>query len=562
MVEGVFIELSLILLVTVAVAFIARILKQPLIIAYIVAGLILSPYGFDLVHTPDSIETFSQLGIAFLLFMVGISLNPKIIKSVGKISVITGVGQIIFTSGIGFLICIALGFNFVESIYIAVAMTFSSTIVIMKLLSDKKDLDTLYGKIAMGFLIIQDIAAMIILLLVTSLGDSGDISGVLLTSLWKSIAAIAIVLTLGKYVLPKIFKKIADNIELLMLTSIAWCFALAALFHTIGLSIEIGALLAGVSLSMSPYRKEITSRIRPLRDFFILMFFVFLGSQMQFNNFESYLVPIALFSLFILIGNPLIVFGLMSICRYTKKTSFLAGLTVAQISEFSIIMIALGIKTGHLDPSLLSFVTVTGLITIGVSTYFIMYGRKIYIKIEKVLSVFERKGDKVDVKKSLGHNNYTAILLGYNHIGSSLSTSLKKLKKRFLVVDYDPEVIDELIDKKIHCLYGDVEDENLFEEIDFSQAKLIVSGIKKSDINLNLVKKIREVNEKCIIIVVSERVEEAFKCYDNGATYVIMPDYLSGNQIASLIEHFGIDLTKFLSQRNKHLQQLNLMGRA
>ncbi|MBU2652644.1 MAG: cation:proton antiporter, partial [Bacteroidetes bacterium] len=392
MYEQIFIELSIIIVVTMILAGFAKMLKQPMIIAYIASGLILSPYGLNVVNSHDTVGTFSQMGIAFLLFMVGLSLSPRIIKTVGKISVITGLGQILFTSGIGFVIARLLNFSYIEAIYIAIALTFSSTIVIMKLLSDKKDLETLYGKIATGFLIVQDIVAMFILIFIASLSADGNIYNIIIQSTLKVVGSITLVLLIGYYVLPKILKKIADSSEFIMLFSIAWCLALASALHQIGLSIEIGALLAGVSLSISPYRHEIASRIRPLRDFFLLMFFVFLGTQMEFSNFGNYWLAIIIFSTFILIGNPLIVMALMGFSRYTKKTGFLAGLTVAQISEFSLILIALGIKMGHISPDILSLVTVTGLITIGGSTYFIMYGKKIYKKISPYLDFFERKG--------------------------------------------------------------------------------------------------------------------------------------------------------------------------
>ncbi len=556
MTDHIFLELSIIVIVTVVIAGLAKILKQPLIIAYIIAGLLLSPSALNVVTAHEAIGTFSQLGIAFLLFMVGMGLNPKVVKSVGKISVLTGIGQIIFTCGIGFLIASFLNFNVVESLYIAIAMTFSSTIVIMKLLSDKKDLNTLYGKISMGFLIVQDIVAMVILLLVSSATTEASFSTIIIESIVKTLGSIAVVLLIGKYLISKILQRMADSPELLMLFCIAWCFGLASAFHAIGLTIEIGALLAGVTLSLSPYRHEIFARIRPLRDFFLLMFFVFLGTQMQFDNFQSYIVPTLIFSAFILIGNPIIVMILMGASRYTKKTSFLAGLTVAQISEFSIILIALGIKMGHIGSDILSFVTITGLITIGGSTYFIIHGKKLYKKLAKYLTVFERSGKKVDENKSYNKRRYDAVLLGYNRIGINLSTTLKKLHKHFLVVDYNPEIIDTLIETKIPCLYSDVEDENLFEEIDFKKVKLVVSAIKNPDINFHVIEAIQEINKNCIIIVVSERVEEALECYKKGATYVIMPHNLGGHHLSTLIEHIGLNSSKFSLQKIKHLEQL------
>lgn len=555
--EQIFLELSVIIIATTLVAGLAKLLKQPIIIAYIATGLLMSPYGFNIVTAHETVGAFSQLGISFLLFMVGLNLSPRIIKSVGKVSVVTGLGQIIFTFAVGFGIALLLSFTAIEAVYIAVALTFSSTIVIMKLLSDKKDLDTLYGKIAIGFLIVQDIVAMFILIFITSLSESGSIYFVVVQSTLKVIGSIAFTLVVGYYVLPKILKKIADNIEFVILFCIAWCLALASALQQIGLSIEIGALLAGVSLSISPYRHEIATRIRPLRDFFLLMFFVFLGTQMEFTNFGAYWLPILIFSAFVLIGNPIIVMILMGYSRYTKRTGFLAGLTVAQISEFSLIIVALGIKMGHISPDILSLVTVTGLITISGSTYFILYGKKIYSKLKRYLSIFERKGRKLDEHAGIGGSNYDCVLLGFNHIGLNLSKTLKKLKRKFLVVDHNPEIINDLIAKKIPCLYEDVEDGGVFEKVNPNKVKLIVSSIKNLDINLSLIKQIRGINKKTIIIVVSERFEDAIECYEAGANYVIVPNELGGHHITTLIEQHGFDINKFIPIQIKHLEHLN-----
>lgn len=554
--EQIFIELSAIVTITIAIAGVAKMLKQPMIIAYIVAGLILSPYGLNIVSSHDTIGAFSQLGITLLLFMVGLSLSPRVIKTVGMISVLTGVGQIIFTSSIGFVLALLLGFSSVEALYVAIALTFSSTIVIMKLLSDKRDLDTLYGRIAMGFLIIQDIVAMFILIFVSSWSADGSVYSIIFQSLIKVIGSIAFVLLIGHYLLPRILKKIADNAEFVMLFCIAWCLALASLLHHIGLSIEIGALLAGVSLSVSPFRHEIAARIRPLRDFFLLMFFVFLGTQMEFSNFSQYWLPIVIFSVFVLIGNPLIVMTLMGLSRYTRRTGFLAGLTVAQISEFSLILIALGIKMGHLSPDILSFVTVTGLITIGGSTYFIIYGKKIYKFLRPYLAVFERGGKKVDEHKGGEAGTYESVLFGYNHIGLNLTKTLRKLGKKHLVVDHNPEVINGLIEEGIPCLYEDLEDGDVFEKVNVKKLKLAVSSIKNPDLNLPLIRQIRAENKKCVIIVVSEKIEEAIECYEAGANYVIVPNQLGGHHISTILEQQGIDVKKFLPIQVKHLEQI------
>ena len=420
----VFIELSIIIAITVLIAGIMRLLKQPLIIGYILAGIIVSPSFLNIVKSTETISVFSQIGVTFLLFIIGISLNPRVIKEVGKVSLVTGIGQIIFTSLIGFFISKLLGFSTIVSIYIAIALTFSSTIIIMKLLSDKKDTDRLYGKISIGFLLVQDIFAIILLMIVSSFSGGLTLSELSLQSLIIGVLLIGGFVLISIYVLPKLSIFIAKSQEFLFLFSIGWGMGLAALFHYIGFSMEIGALVAGIALSMSPFHYEISSKLRPLRDFFIILFFILLGSQMAFGTMNQIIVPAIIFSSFILIGNPLIVMTLMGFLGYKKKTGFQAGLTVSQISEFSLILIALGVSVGHLTQEVLSLVTIVGLITISGSTYLIMYSDKIYPYLSKYLYIFERKR-LIERGKEL--ENYNVVLFGYNRIGYDLLQSFKKL---------------------------------------------------------------------------------------------------------------------------------------
>ena len=354
----VFIELSIIIGITVLIAGIMRLLKQPLIIGYILAGIIVSPYFLNIISSTETIKVFSQIGVALLLFIIGLSLSPKVIKEVGKVSLITGIGQIIFTSLIGFFISRALGFSIIVSAYIAIALTFSSTIIIMKLLSDKKDTERLYGKISIGFLLVQDIFVIILLMIIPILSNDLNITNISLGMIGGGILIIAGFFLTVIYILPNLSTFFAKSQEFLFLFSIGWGLGLAALFHHFGFSMEIGALIAGIALSMSPYNYEISSKMRPLRDFFIILFFILLGSQMVFGNISQLIVPAIIFSLFILIGNPLIVMILMGFMGYKKKVGFQAGLTVAQISEFSLILIALGVSSGNLTGEILSLVTI------------------------------------------------------------------------------------------------------------------------------------------------------------------------------------------------------------
>jgi Kef-type K+ transport system membrane component KefB len=425
----IFTEISIIIAITFVISGILHLLKQPLVIGYIFSGIIVGPSLLNLVTSPETMGIFAHIGIALLLFTVGLSLNPRMIKDVGKVSIITGLGQVIFTSGIGFLIATALGFSTIVSLYIAVALTFSSTIIIMKLLSDKGDTDTLYGKIAIGFLLIQDLVVVLVLIVVASLSGGFSLQALAFGLLVKGVGLLGAILWASYYILPRVTKLVAKSQEFLLLFSIGWCMVFASLTYALGFSIEIGALLAGVTLAMSPYRYEISSKMRPLRDFFIVLFFILLGSQMEFLDISTQIVPIAVFSTFILIGNPIIVMSLMGMLGYTKRNSFLAGLTVAQISEFSLIFISLGISVGHLSKEVLSLVTVVGLITIAGSTYMILYADKLYVLLERYLSIFERSGKKVDDHKYKGKGSYDIILFGYNRIGFDILKAFESMKR-------------------------------------------------------------------------------------------------------------------------------------
>jgi len=553
----IFIELSIILLITLVITSITSILKQPSLIGYILSGIIAGPFVFDVISSHETLSTFSQIGITLLLFLVGLNLNPKVIKEVGAISLITGVGQVIFTSSIGFLILKLLGFSNLTSIYISIALAFSSTIIIMKLLSDKRDLETLYGRISTGFLIVQDFIAIFILLIISALSKGTDLKSLAIETLFKGVAGIALLFLVSIYILPKITKNIAKSQEFLLLFSLSWCFIVSSAFYFLNFSIEAGALLAGVALSISPYHYEISARMRPLRDFFLILFFITLGSQMVFSNIISYLPAIIILSLFVLIGNPIIVMILMGMLGYTKRNSFLSGLTVAQISEFSLILISIGVSVGHLNQEILSLVTKIGLITFAGSTYLIIYSNKIYSKISKYLSIFEKKGSKVDEHRHHKNKKHDIILFGYNRIGYDILESLKKIKKKFLVIDYDPETISKLSKEGYDCRYGDANDSELLDELNLRDAKMIISTIPLIDTNLLIIKKLNQVNKKAIISVVSYQIEEAERLYEEGATYVIMPHFLGGKHFSTMIERNKLKLDKFLKEKIVHLEHLN-----
>ena len=549
----IFIALSLTILIAVVVSAIMRLLKQPLIIGYIVTGILVGPYFFNLITQTPTMEIFSKIGVALLLFTVGLHLNPKIIKEVGKISLITGIGQVIFTSVFGFLIARLIGFEIITSFYIAVALTFSSTIIIMKLLSDKGDLDKVYGKISVGFLIVQDLIVVIVLIVITTMSSGENLMATLSLTLLKGFLAIAALFFFGLYVLPKVVKRVAKSQEFLFLFSIGWCLVFASAFFLLDFSIEVGALLAGITLSLTPYSNEIGSKMKPLRDFFIVIFFIIIGSQMVISDIAQNWVPILVFSLFILIGNPIIVMTLMGLMGYKKRNGFQAGLTVAQISEFSIILIALGVSVGHLSAEVLSLVTTIGLITIAGSTYMIMYSHKLYPLLAPYLKIFEKKKTKKD---SNMEKNYEAVLFGYNRIGFSILHSLKNIRKNYLVVDFDPNIVSILNKTGIPCIYGDVYDSEFLEELPLNKLQLVISTIPEFESNELLLDFMKRKNPDAVVVLRADEIGNALKLYELGADYVLTPHFLGGEHVSKLIKRHDVIKENYTKEKDKHMNMI------
>lgn len=539
-----FVELALILSLAAAFAILFRFLKQPAILAYILTGMFIGPFAkLNLVHI-DALKTFGELGVTLLLFMIGLELRVVELRSVGKVALITGISQIFFTAVIGYGILLLLGFSPLASLYVSVALTFSSTIIIVKLLSDKKDLSSLYGKIAVGFLLVQDFVAILALIFLSGFNAEGgsEVSAVsMLFVFFKAAVIFAGVLYLSRRLLPRLIARIAHSQETLFLFSIAWVVAVASVVSApmVGFSIEIGGFLAGLALANSDESLYIVSRMRPLRDFFVTIFFVSLGMSMVIVNLSLVWVPALILSLFILIGNPLIMMVIMGALGYRKRTSFLAGLTVAQISEFSLILVFLGHKLSHVSSDVVSMVILIGIITFAVSTYMILHGNKLYRFLSPYLDIFEWRKRTVeeetmlpeDVTKRGGH----VILVGVNRAGRSILEALRDEYKDVVVVDFDPDVIKRLWESKIHCLFGDISDVDIHERLALSRAKLVISTVSDLEDNLILLDSVQKEKSRANVIVLAEDPKDAKILKEKGADYVILPHVASGHHVARLI---------------------------
>lgn len=488
-----------------AAMFVGRKLQVPSIVNYLIAGLVLGPvFGWlSLADTTESegigLAEISEIGIVLLLFLVGLELSLKEIKGVGLVAVAAGLGQVVFTAAGGFLLSLALGFGTIESLFIATALTFSSTVVVVKVLDQKGELKSLYGRIAVGIFLVQDMVVIAVLTVLSGLGslDEGaeegageaatsigfwEASGSVMLAFLKMSLLLVAVLLVARFVLPKVFAMVERSPRAAMIWALAWCFVMVEIAHVLGLSIEIGSFLAGLSLAQLPRSHDLRRRVHPLMNFFIAVFFVTLGSKMDFGEAAAEWPAAVVLSLFVLIGNPLIFMFIITRFGYTRRTSFYTSVTVAQISEFSFIFIAMGLSMGMIGSQVNSMVAVVGLVTIVSSVYMILYNRWLYELCERLglLRIFaEHESDGSEDARD-GELSDHIVIVGMNSMGRAIAKSLVDRGEKVLAIDTDPQKFEGLpVEKRL----GDISYEDTLAEASLSTAKIAISALKIDEAN-------------------------------------------------------------------------------
>lgn len=496
---SVFYEVAAVLAVAAAVGGIGILLRQPLIVSFIATGILVGPTGIGWVTAADQLDLLAKLGISLLLFVVGLRLDLQLIRTLGPVALATGLGQVLFTSVIGYVLALTLGMTAIGALYVAVALTFSSTIIIVKLLSDKREIDALHGRIALGFLIVQDLVVVAVIVGLTAFAAGAGEESLGVTSLLvlaKGAALFGTIALMMRFVLPALVQRLARSRELLLLFAIAWAVALAAIGDALGFSKEIGAFAAGVSLASTGYRDAIGSRLTTLRDFLLLFFFIDLGAQLELEILGQQIWPATVLSVFVLVGNPVIVMIIMGMMGYRKRTGFLAGLTVAQISEFSLLFGALGVSLGHVASDTLGLITLVGIVTIGLSTYMILYSHQLYAVLSPLLSVFERRiaasEESLSGSASDNHPSPEVLVLGLGRFGLILTAALEARGINVLGVDFDPSTVRALREQGVPAMYGDAEDPDLAALLPLTRTRVLVSTIPSTDVNVLLLQGLKE----------------------------------------------------------------------
>lgn len=546
-------ELSLVIALGAIIALVLHKLRQPLLIGYILTGVLVGPAALNIISGTDAMNGMSEIGIALLLFIIGLDLSPRVFFRLRKTIFITTTVQIAAAGGVGFMLARLLDFGRMESAIIGLSLALSSTIIIVKLFNDKRETTRLYAQIVIGMLILQDAFVTAGKFGLAARTTDGTTEAII------RLGALGIIVTgllflASKRVVPHLAKSIGSSKEILLLFALGWGLGWALLFKKVGLSIEIGALFAGVGLAHLPYSREMSSRLKPLRDFFIVIFFVTLGQQLLPGGLSEVALAVVVFSSFVLFVKPIFILISMGLLGYTKRTSFKTAISLSQISEFSLVFAMAAVHTGLARDHVADTLTLVALITFAVSTYFIKYDDFLFSKLERRLRLFERRTTVSD--RRLSEHHYPIVLFGYRRNSSEFLKTFRRMEKRFVIVDYDPDIIETLEDADEAYQYGDATDSEFLDELQLEKSRLVVSTISDFKTNEFLANWLHQHNPRAVFVCTSDNAANASELYSQGASYVMMPHFVGNEKLSAFIRKNGFNKSEFKQYREKHLAYL------
>ncbi len=554
--NNIFIQLAIILGLSSALGFVVVKFKLPLLIAYLIVGLLIATSAIFDPRASDVLHFLPEIGIAFVLFLVGMELDLREIKSLGKPILLAGTVQIIITTIAGSTIANLLGFRQLESWYLGIGLAFSSTILVIKLLIDKKDVGALYGKLAVGILLLEDLFAVLLLVVLTV---SSSVLGLglqqtfpVIALILKAVLLFGPVFVFSRFILPVVFKTVARQSELLFITALAWCFVYISFAIVLGFSVVIGAFLAGVALANSPFHYQIQGKVKPLREFFVALFFVYLGTQVDFTEIGKIYPLMIVFTSYTLIIKPTIFLLLLGSFGFRKHTMFQTALSLTHISEFSLILMLVGFELGIVSRSALTVIALSAVLSMIVASVMITHANKLYKKITNILSFFERKNfkhslEKIDTRENL--KGYV-IVIGARKVGGEIVKLLKRENIPQIVLDFNPHQVEVLIKEKIPVLYGDMGDPEVLDGLNLADARMVISTSASVDDNLLLLEELRLRHINIPVIIRADEADDAEDLYKAGADFVILPEIMAGDFLVEKLKDH-LNSGNFFKDRSK-----------
>lgn len=546
-------DLALIIITATVLAFLARKTGQPTIIAYIVTGLLLGA-GLNLVSQSEMTSLFSELGLVFLLFLIGLEMELDRIGDV--LSPVTLIGSIqmalVFTAGL--VLSLMIGFQLVEAAFVGAAVMFSSTALVVKLLADQEQISELHGKLDIGILLVQDVAVVIILSMISS--NAGGLTSILIrfTQVMGLITVITVVsLVLSRYGMSRVLQSISDNPHTLFIFGVAWAFLFISLADILNISMEIGAFVAGLGLAQLPYSFEIQERVRPLTDLFMAIFFIDFGLGIVPAQLSAYLYEALAISAILIVIKFIVFSGLIYWQGFDLRTGFLGSINMTQTSEFSLILGALALSNNLVGEEIVGLVSLIAITTMGVSSYLIKYNERLFERFRPFMEKINRKTELEE-----GSNGYDVVVLGYDELASNVVDKIDEFFDDILIVDRNPENIEKLRDLDHEFIYGDIRHSKVRNEASLGKSDLIISFIPDFDLNKQI---LRDPSDNATKFVKAESFEEASELYDMDAHYVIVKNMLSGDRIGEQLKAYLEDRDLFLEEVKEEKKKINWRSR-
>lgn len=561
--DNIFVQLAIILGISSLLGYVVVKFKLPLLIAYLVGGLLIASSAIFDPRASEVLHFLPEIGIAFVLFLVGMELDLREIKDLGKPIILAGLLQIIITTIAGATIANLLGFGMMESWYLGVGLAFSSTILVVKLLIDKKDVGALYGKLAVGILLLEDLLAVALLVFLTVsssfLGLGLQQAFPILTLILKAALLFGLALAFSRFILPVVFKAVARQNELLFITALAWCFIFISFAIFLGFSVVIGAFLAGVALANSPFHYQIQGKVKPLREFFVALFFVYLGTRVDFTGIGKIYPLMIIFTLYTLLAKPAIFLLLLGIFGFRKHTMFQTALSLTHISEFSLIVMLVGFQLGIVSQSALTVIALSAVLSMIIASVMITHANKLYKKLSKLLSFFERKNYKHFLEKGQTDENLKGfvIVIGARRVGGEIVKLLKREKIPQIVLDFNPHQVEALVQEKIPVLYGDMGDPEVLDGLNLQDARMVISTSASLEDNLLLLEELSSRRINIPVIIRADTADDARDLYKAGADFVIIPEILAGDFLVEKLKEHLNDGDFFKDRSKIELERLS-----
>lgn len=520
---GLFHQTAFLLLAAALAGLLALRLRQPLVTFFIAVGIVAGPSGLGVVRATQQLDLLATIGIALLLFVVGLKLDVRLVRRIGAGVVGAALVQLSATGAVGYGLGQAFGLGAVEAFYLALALALSSTVIVIKLLSDRDEIDQLHGRLAVGILIVQDVAVIAAIIVLTAVAGRGGVVAELLEVLLEGLLFLVVLAAATRWVLPPLLHRLAHAQELLVLFAVAWALSLASVADMLELSKEVGAFLAGVSLASSTYREAIGGRLTSVRDFLLLFFFLNLGTALDLRSIDARLVGFAALCLVVVVLLKPVVTTLPLVrLGYQPRPAVRTGVALAQVSEFSLILTSVGLTLSHVGEELATLVAIVAVVTIALSSYLASVADHIAWRLSRPLSRLERRDAQGDVAER-ERREPEVVVVGLGRYGGGIVEHAEAAGHQVLGVDLDPHALERLRERGVDVLYGDAEDPDLPRRLPLGGARWVISTLRRPEADLALVRALRQHGYGGGIAVAAHRRDDVRLLADAGADEILTP---------------------------------------